>query len=77
VLLVLTLVFRVVAELVVVDVADGTVVVDEVCPALAVVVAAVVAAPPVPVTGVPDAVIAEVACVIEIAPLIRVGPGTT
>ena len=74
-LLVRTVVVRVVAELVVVDVADVTVravVVDEVCPTLAL----VVTAPPVPVTGVPDAVIAEVACVIETAPLISVGPGT-
>jgi hypothetical protein len=76
VLLVLTVVVRVVAELVVVDVVDvtdETVVVDEVCPALAL----VVTAPPVPVTGVPDAVIAEVACVMEAAPLYSVGPGTT
>jgi len=33
--------------------------------------------PPDPAIGVPVAVIAEVDCVIETAPLYRVGPGTT
>jgi hypothetical protein len=69
VLLVLTFVVRVVDMLVGVD--ATAVVVEEVFPALLVVLlpALVVAAPPDPVTGVPDAVILEEACVIETAPL--------
>jgi hypothetical protein len=57
-----------------------TVMADEVVDALPVAVVWVrVAVPalPDPLIGVPGAVIADVACVIETAPLYNVGPGTT
>lgn len=78
VLLVLTLVVRVVDEIVGADVVDEdvgadvvVVVLEVVCPAVVLppVPALVVAALPDPVTGVPDAVMAEEDCVIETAPL--------
>jgi hypothetical protein len=70
----------VVASVVGTAVVGLTVMADEVVDALPVAVVWVwVAVPalPDPLIGVPEAVIADVACVIETAPLYNVGPGTT
>lgn len=69
----------VVASVVGTAVVGFAVVADEVVVLPAAVVLAEVAVPalPDPVIGVPEAVIADVACMIETAPLYNVGPGTT
>lgn len=68
-----------VVDVVVASVVGFAVVADEAVALPAAVVCAEVAVPalPDPVIGVPEAVIADVACMIETAPLYSVGPGTT